>query len=65
MFVKIDGEHWVNMLLVTSVCREGDILKVMMNDGCIFLVREDCEPEVKKAMRDLETILKKIRMGWI
>lgn len=63
MFVKIDHDHWVNMFLVETVFREGDILNLVLNDGRAFTVTGSHEPEVFKAMKDMSTILLRFKVG--
>ena len=61
MFVKIDREHWVNMLLVETVFRDGGVMNVVLNGGQAFTVAESHEADVFKAMRDLEVVLIHLR----
>ena len=63
MFVKIDSETWVNLLLVTDIYREGDVLKLVTVNGSEWWVAECHEPDVKKAMQDLWAVMMRFRIG--
>ena len=63
MFVKIDGETWVNLMFVSAVYKDGDQMKLATNDGAEWWVDEHHEPDVKKAMNDLWAVMMRFKIG--
>lgn len=63
MFVKVERDTWVNMLRVSAVTKEADRMWLQLDDGLSFMVEEAYEPDVKRAMRAIETIMLRFKCG--
>lgn len=63
MFVKVDRDTWVNMLLVVAVVREANRMFIQTKDGQEFMVEEAYEADVVSAMRTLETVILRFKVG--
>ena len=63
MFVKVDRDAWVNMLLVVAVVREANRMFIQTKDGQEFMVEEAYEADVVSAMRTLETVILRFKVG--
>lgn len=63
MFVRVDKDTWVNMFLVVAIVREADRMFIQTKDGQQFMVEETYEPDVKSAMRTLDTVILRFKVG--
>ena len=63
MFVKIDRDTWVNMMLVEAISGYGAQMMLQLHDGSELLVEESYVPDVKSAMRTIETIALRFKCG--